>query len=73
MLVSVCIVHLEPAAFALGDDNATRRTIQTQTELIRYRSTEHRRRTSGQKTATKRLTRKKELTKKHVRTVSITD
>ena len=73
MLVSVCLLHLEPAAFALGDDNATRRTIQTQTDLIRYRSTEHRRRTSGQKTANKRLTRKKELAKKHVTTVSMMD
>ena len=73
MLVSVCMLLLESAAFALGDDDATRRTIQTQTELIRHRSTEHRPHTAGQKAAAKRVTGKQELTKKHVRTVSMTD
>jgi len=62
-LVSVCMLLLESAAFALGDDDATRRTIQTQTDLIRHRSTEHSRHTAGQKTATKRLTRKQEHNK----------
>jgi hypothetical protein len=49
MLVSVCMVLLESATFALGDEDATRRTIQTQTDLIR-----HRRHTAGQTTAAKR-------------------
>jgi hypothetical protein len=51
MLVSVCMLLLESAAFALDDGDATRRTIQTQTELIRHRSTEHRQHTAGHKTA----------------------
>jgi hypothetical protein len=73
MLVSVCMLLIESATFALGEDDATKRIIQTQTDFIRHRATEHHRHISGQKAEAKRLTRKPELTKKNVRTVSMTD
>ncbi|MBV8215749.1 MAG: hypothetical protein JOZ08_21240 [Verrucomicrobia bacterium] len=73
MSVSVCMLLLETATFALGSDDATKRIIQTQTDLIRHKPTGHHRRTAGQNAQAKRLTNKQGLTKKHVRTASTTD
>jgi hypothetical protein len=64
---------LESATFALGDDAATKRIIETETDLIRHRTTEYRRRIAAQELEAKRLTKKKELPKKPVRTVSMTE
>ena len=71
--VPVCMLFLESASFALGEEDATKRIIQTQTDFIRHRATEHHRHIAGQKAEAKRLARKQELTKKQVRTVSMTD
>ena len=53
------MLFLESASFALGEEDATKRIIQTQTDLIRHRATGHHRHIAGQKAEAKRLARKK--------------